>query len=177
MRKCSDRISPSVAKLQVDTSVPLVPRSPPPPGPVYIKREPSEHKALLHGILSQHHVALLTYNASNTGSDTLPVPFAGASGFQKRSRARRLRPNGRGSGWRRHKAHKTGINKASATMDHGGSPGASLPFHGEEPATGPPIRGIETGLSALSRPLANLLSSPALGRIPHLAASSSSSIV
>ncbi|XP_018913898.2 uncharacterized protein Eip74EF isoform X2 [Bemisia tabaci] len=52
----------------VDTSVPLVPRSPPPPGPVYIKREPSEHKALLHGILSQHHVALLTYNASNTGS-------------------------------------------------------------------------------------------------------------
>lgn len=35
---------------------------------VYVKREPQEHKALLHGILSQHHAALLaSYTASNTG--------------------------------------------------------------------------------------------------------------
>lgn len=44
----------------------------PPPSsvPLFIKRErePNEHKALLHGILSQHHAALLNYNHSNTGS-------------------------------------------------------------------------------------------------------------
>nr|AQA29189.1 E74A [Nilaparvata lugens] len=41
------------------------------PAPLYIKREPGEHKGLqgLPGILSHHpHAALLNYNASNTGS-------------------------------------------------------------------------------------------------------------
>lgn len=40
------------------------------PAPMYIKREPGEHKALqgLQSILSHHHAALLNYNASNTGS-------------------------------------------------------------------------------------------------------------
>ncbi|KAG8318107.1 ETS- transcription factor Elf-2 [Homalodisca vitripennis] len=42
-------------------------------GPLYIKRErETDHKALLHGILSQHHAAaaLLNYNHSNTGDVT-----------------------------------------------------------------------------------------------------------
>lgn len=39
-----------------------------PASPLYIKREATDHKALLHGILSQHHAAaLLNYNHSNTG--------------------------------------------------------------------------------------------------------------
>ena len=49
----------------------------PPPSsvPLFIKRErePNEHKALLHGILSQHHAALLNYNHSNTGECTICV--------------------------------------------------------------------------------------------------------
>lgn len=53
----------------------------PPPSsvPLFIKRErePNEHKALLHGILSQHHAALLNYNHSNTvteGYGYMPPP-------------------------------------------------------------------------------------------------------
>lgn len=39
------------------------------PQPLYIKREPGEHKALqgLPGLLPHHHAALLNYNASSTG--------------------------------------------------------------------------------------------------------------
>lgn len=43
----------------------------------YVKREPQEpNKALLHGILSQHHAAALiaSYTASNTGNTTLCRP-------------------------------------------------------------------------------------------------------
>uniref|UniRef100_A0A1B6LV14 ETS domain-containing protein n=1 Tax=Graphocephala atropunctata TaxID=36148 RepID=A0A1B6LV14_9HEMI len=55
----------SLMKRYLDTAPPT------PGGPLYIKRErESDHKALLHGILSQHHAAaaLLNYNHSNTGS-------------------------------------------------------------------------------------------------------------
>ncbi|RZF39953.1 hypothetical protein LSTR_LSTR002356 [Laodelphax striatellus] len=40
------------------------------PPPLFIKREPGDHKGLqgLPGIISHHHAALLNYNASNTGS-------------------------------------------------------------------------------------------------------------
>lgn len=54
-------VESSSTRPRVDTAAGPTPQ-------VYVKREPQEHKALLHGILSQHHAALLAYTASNTGS-------------------------------------------------------------------------------------------------------------
>uniref|UniRef100_T1HU45 ETS domain-containing protein n=1 Tax=Rhodnius prolixus TaxID=13249 RepID=T1HU45_RHOPR len=58
-------------KAEVDTAVPATAPQAYIKSETYVKREPQEpNKALLHGILSQHHAAALiaSYTASNTGS-------------------------------------------------------------------------------------------------------------
>uniref|UniRef100_A0A1B6D0X6 Uncharacterized protein n=1 Tax=Clastoptera arizonana TaxID=38151 RepID=A0A1B6D0X6_9HEMI len=63
---------PPLRQIKTEPDTRPVDTAPPPAAvPLFIKRErdaSSDHKTLLHGILSQHHAALLNYNHSNTGS-------------------------------------------------------------------------------------------------------------